>query len=183
MHRQTVTTLKWPSVGRLLHPRIGSVAADTFFYGIQHVTPTQCQQWTDNPSRLRSPIYFGIKCFRKRHWKNADWGSQWEKTHLHSFCHSFEPLKMHQGRQVSVKLKAKHSIHLLTLETLYLVVTKINVLWNMTIILSKNPFKQSQFQNDSLTKQSWPWHFKTWSLGYDKKLVGNGLPLFFYEKL
>ena len=110
MHSQTVTTLKWPSVGRLPHPRIGSVAADTFFYGIQHVTPTQCQQWTDNPSRLRSPIYFGIKCFRKRHWKNADWGSQWEKTHLHSFCHSFEPLKMHQGRQVSVKLKAKHNI-------------------------------------------------------------------------
>ena len=119
MHRQTVTTLKWPSVGRLLHRRIGSVAADTFFYGIQHVTPTQCQQWTDNPSRLRSPIYFGIKCFKKRHWKNADWGSQWEKTHLHSFCHSFEPLKMHQGRQVSVKLKAKHSINLLTLKTLF----------------------------------------------------------------
>ena len=43
---------------------------------------------------------------------------------------------------------------------------------------SKNPFKQSQFQNDSLTKQFWPWHFKTWSLGYDKKFVGNGLPLF-----
>ena len=125
-----------------------------FFYGIQHVTPTQCQQWTDNPSRLRSPIYFGIKCFRKRHWKNADWGSQWEKTHLHSFCHSFEPLKMHQGRQVSVKLKAKHSINLLTLKTLFLVVTKINVLWNMTIILrakilsNKVNFRMVPYQNN-----------------------------------
>ena len=139
---------------RLLHRRIGSfaAAADTFFYGIQHVTLTQCQQWKDNPSRLRSPIYFGIKCFKKGHWKNADWGSQWEKTHLHSFCHSFEPLKMHQGRQVSVKLKAKHSINLFTLKILFDVVTKSNVLWDMTIILSHKSFQKKSISKLFLQK-------------------------------